>query len=144
VTDATTGAGVPLDASTGGPVRSLLDRVVGDSGDSSSAPAGGGADTPPRVRRSRTIPLLTGGGLSRVLSGWARPAAPAPAVTSEVQTPSALQVPAPANPSTATSATGVSTSSDAAAASTATGGTVRSTVRQTITSTTTAVTGLGG
>ena len=139
-----TNAGVPLDAATDGPVRSLLDRVVGDRGGSfaTSAPArGAGSGTPPRVRRSRAIPLLTGGSLSRVLSGGPRPAASGPAVTSEPQSPSATQAPSSVVTSTATSATADGPSSEASSATTAKDGTVRNSVK-TITSTTAAL--LGG
>jgi len=131
-----TRAGVPLDAPAGGPVKSLLDRVVGDRGGASSGPGGGGGAGAP----SRAIPLLTGGGLLPVLSGGSRPPRPS---ASGPASPSTPQAPAAVDTSAAISATGASPSSPAAGAPTADGDSVRPTLRGAISSTTAALTGLG-
>jgi hypothetical protein len=120
-------------------VTSLLDRVVGDRGGTSSAPAGAGSPgDPTQAAPSPAIPLLTGGGPVHVPSGGSgAPSAPGPAWSAVPQTP------LPTDTAPAVSATGVTPSSEAAGTPTADGGSVRPPVRTAITSTTAALTGLG-
>ena len=134
-TSAAQRAGIPpLDASSGGPVTSLLDRVAGDR----STPAAPGGDrSSSQTAPSQAIPLLTGDRPSRVLPGGSGPAGPS-------VSPSAPQAPSTADTSPATSATGVSPASAAAGAPTADGDSVRSTVPEKTISTTAALTGIGG
>ncbi len=129
-------AGIPLEAASGGPVTLLLDRVIGDRRDAPTAP--GGDRSSSQTAPSLATPLLSGDGLSRILSGGSALAAPS------ASEPSAPQAPSSNDTSSETSATGGALSAETAGEPTADGATVRPTVHRTITSTTAALTGLGG